>query len=563
MSSPLRILILDDDAADAELIALELLRSGVPLEWSWASTEKEFVEALDPAIDAILADYALPGFNALVALDHLKQRDLKIPLIVVTGMLGDEAAVDCIKQGATDYLLKDRLKRLGPAVTRAVEDRRKNFEREEAEERLRLSQKAAADVLSRANAELERHVAERTQDLTEANEQLRGQVDERQKAEAQLRQAQKMEAIGQLTGGIAHDFNNLLTAILGNLDLAMQKDVSEPVGRLLNRAMQAADRGSRLTSQLLAFGRRQALAARPVDLNALIRELEPMLASTLTPAICIRQMLDPDLWPARADPTQIELALLNLAINARDAMPSGGKLTIATSNVAAGYADRPGDLGAEGADYVALVVSDDGEGMTQEVANRAFEPFFTTKDVGKGSGLGLSMVYGLAKQLGGTVNIESEPGLGASVTVYLPRANLSEAAGVEEPPPAAVKAADPQSRPVLVVDDDIDVRDITATSLRAYGYDVIEADSGASALAIMDRGCEIGVLVTDLIMPGMRGTELATEARRRRPALPIILITGFMGNLPEPSEVGSRYPVLLKPFLPAALASMVAECRQA
>jgi len=541
-------------------MARELQHSGVDLEWRWVSTESDYVAALDPAIDVILADYSLPGFHAMAALEHLKRRDLEIPFIVVTGILGDETAVDCIKQGATDYLLKDRLSRLGPAVSRAVEGQRAKAERGRAEARLNASKRRAAEALRKANLRLEKRVEERTRDLADAYDNLQRQIGEREKAEDQLRQSQKMESIGQLTGGIAHDFNNLLTSILGNLDLASRKDISEPAARLLNRAIQTTERGARLTSQLLAFGRRQALDARPVDLNGLIAALQPMLTSSLTPAVRIDLTLAPGLWPAHADATQVEMALLNLAINARDAMPSGGVLTIATRNVPVADPTRPADLAAEGSDYIALVVSDDGAGMTREVAQHAFEPFFTTKDTGMGSGLGLSMVYGLAKQLGGTVCIDSEPGHGASVSVYLPRAAAAIAATeAADESPAEAARAHPHANPVLLVDDDTDVRDTTASSLREYGYDVIEADCAANALAILDRGCKIDVLVTDLVMPGMHGSELALKARLRRPGLPIILMTGYVGRLSEHAASEFSYPVLHKPFRPAQLAAMVAD----
>ncbi|CAN7360885.1 response regulator [Phenylobacterium sp. LjRoot225] len=556
--SPLRILVLDDSLADAELMARELERSGVPLDWRWASTEREFVEALGPDLDAILADYSLPGFNALAALEHLKRRELGTPFIIVTGMLGDEAAVDCIKQGATDYLLKDRLKRLGPAVMRAIEDRRAAVERESAEERLRQSKEAASEALRRANADLERHVAERTRALTEANEKLHLQVAERRQAEEQLHQAQKMEALGQLTGGMAHDFNNLLTAVIGNIDLAMRRETAESVARLLRGAMQGAERGARLTSQLLAFGRRQALTVGPVDLNRLIANLEPMLVSTLTPAIRIDKSLQPDLLPALADTTQIELALINLAINARDAMPNGGSLTISTRFVDATEPDRPIDLGGDAPGYVALTVTDSGVGMPPEVAARAFEPFFTTKGVGKGSGLGLSMVYGLAKQLGGTATLESKVGQGTVVAIYVPM--VAEAL-VETREDYSTDRVDPAAcgRPVLVVDDDAMVRDTTCTSLREFGYEVMEAGDGASALRILDSGCAVDVLVTDLVMPGMSGSALSLQARKRRPNLPIIVMTGYSAAGLEPE--GFDFPVLQKPFRPAQLAAMVAECR--
>lgn len=560
MSSPLRILVLEDDPADAELILRELDRSGVSVEWNWVSSEQAYLEALDATVDLILADYNLPGFNALAALEHLKRSQLGIPFIVVTGMLGDEAAVECVKQGATDYLLKDRLKRLGPAILRAVEDHRAGLERAQMQESLRLSREKAADTLRRANARLERRVAERTRELTLANAHLQRQIDERRKAEDQLRQAQKMEAIGQLTGGIAHDFNNLLTSVLGSLDLARRKDMGEPAARLVDRAMLAAERGAQLTSQLLTFGRRQALSASAIDLNRLVCDVQPMLASTLTPAITIRTSLAATVWPAQADRSQLELALLNLAINARDAMPAGGLLSISTRNVGAGSQDRPGDLaGAGSSDYVALEVADDGLGMAPDVAERAFEPFFTTKEVGKGTGLGLSMVYGLAKQLGGTVEIETEPDRGTRVIVYLPRAASAVAErtpdlALPQPPVAAPGAS------VLIVDDDAGVRDITAASLREYGYQVIEADNGFNALAVLDRGCDVGVLVTDLVMPGMHGSELAEAARLRRPNLPIIVITGYRGGRAARRDFPEHLPILHKPFKPADLAAMVAQC---
>lgn len=558
MPEPLRVLLLEDDPSDAELIVRELQRCGVPVDWRWVSSGKEYVEALDPTIDVILADYALPGFSAPAALQHLRRSQLGIPFIVVTGMLGDEAAVDCIKQGATDYLLKDRLKRLGPAILRAVEDHRASLERARIQESLRISQEEAAQALRRSNSRLEKHVADRTRMLTEANEQLRRQVSERKKAEDQLRQAQKMEAIGQLSGGIAHDFNNLLTSILGSLDLAQRKEMCEPAAKLVGRAIQAAERAAGLTSQLLAFGRRQALSPAPIDLNKLVNDLQPMLASTLTPAISIETSLAADLRPAHADRTQIDLALLNLAINARDAMPLGGILTISTCNVYAGSADRPADLPVGPTHYVALEVSDNGVGMAPEVSQRAFEPFFTTKDAGKGSGLGLSMVYGLAKQLGGTAAIQTAPGQGTRVTVYIPQAATAATDHIEERAPIQFPVRR-QFASVLVVDDDIGVRDTTASGLREYGYDVIEADCGVAALAILDGGCDVDVLVTDVVMPGMHGSELANAARMRRPSLPIILITGYMGGLVQ-RDVPEDLPVLRKPFRPAELAAMVAKC---
>lgn len=559
MSSLMNILVLEDDPAHADLMILELRRAGVALDWRLVSSEREYLEALDSDIDVILADYSLPGFNALAALEHLKQSGLSIPFIVVTGMLGDEAAVDCIKQGATDYLLKDRLKRLGPAVTRAVEARRIALDRERAREQLRRSEQAAAETLQQANARLERNVQERTRALSDANARLRTQIAERQKVEEQLRQAQKMEAVGQLSGGVAHDFNNLLTSIIGNLDLALRKESDEKVARLLRQALTASERGARLTAQLLAFGRGQMLTTASVDINQLVSGLEAMLASTLTPAITIVQAPDARLWPALADSTQIELALLNLAINARDAMPTGGTLRITTRNVALDDPALPGDLAGAAAGYVALIVSDDGAGMTEAIAARAFEPFFTTKEIGKGSGLGLSMVYGVVKQLGGTVTLESAPGRGTTVAIYLPRADIALAELIDDPAETTLPI-DGVASPVLVVDDDPLVRDTTANWLREFGYDVLEADSGPSALAILEGNSKIDILVTDLVMPGMHGYALASEARLRRPGIPVILITGYTGFASETGLDEREFPVLLKPFRPSELAGIMISC---
>jgi PAS domain S-box-containing protein len=398
---------------------------------------------------------------------------------------------------------------------------------------------------------------QKTLELTDTNDRLRHEMSERLKTEQQLRQAQKMEALGQITGGVAHDFNNLLTSVIGNLDMALHNFIREDTAKLLRSALRSAERCARLASQLLAFGRRLPMNVRPVQLGALVTDLQDMLASILTPAIGLRLALAPDLWPVPADPTQIELALINLTLNARDAMPSGGTLSIEARNLPADEPDRPDDLNL-GADYVALIVTDSGTGMSEEVRAHAFEPFFTTKDVGKGTGLGLSMVYGLSKQLGGMTRLMSSAGRGTSVTIYLPRAM----AVLERPlattsreiaPPA------PKSIRVLVVDDDDSVRDIAGAALRQAGYSVAEAKNAAEALAIIDRGDAIDLLVTDLVMPGMPGSVLAKEARLRRPGLAVMLMTGYPDEAADRDLAKHGYPVLRKPFRPAAIAAMVSD----
>jgi signal transduction histidine kinase len=556
MSTTTKILILEDNPDDAELMLRELRRSGLDLQIHRASSEIEYLKFLEEPVDVIVADYLLPSFSALAALEHLRRRDLRIPLIVVTGVLGDEAAVECIKQGATDYLLKDRLGRLTPAIVRAVDEQRNAREAKLGAERLRRSEEMAAEALRQANATLERHVAERTRALTEANEQLRHEISERRKTEEQLRQAEKLKAIGQLTGGVAHDFNNLLTSVIGHIDLALQRGLDEGAARMLRSAMRSAERGAKLTSQLLAFGRRLPLLVRPVDVRKLVVDLRNMLAITVTPEVSLEISFDPDLWPALADPTQIELALINLTLNARDAMPAGGSLVIAGRNHSGGDPGLAGELAPGVSECVALSVRDTGVGMSAEIMARVFEPFFTTKDVGKGTGLGLSMVYGLAKQLGGTVRIVSEPRRGTEVTIYIPRAPAA-AAAADLFEPSRADPASPGAVTVLLVDDDDDVREIAAESLRRAGYHVLEAAHGAGALAILEGGAAVDVLVTDLMMPGMSGTSLADHARQRRPSLPIALISGYTAAL---AASAADYPVLSKPFRPAEFVAFVAAC---
>jgi len=393
--------------------------------------------------------------------------------------------------------------------------------------------------------------------LTEANDRLRHEINERLKTEQQLMQAQKMKALGQITGGVAHDFNNLLTSVIGNIDIALNSSIRDDTAKLLRNALRSAERCARLASQLLAFGRRLPLKVRSVELTPLVFNLRDMLASILTPAVRLRLSLASDLWPILADPTHIELALVNLTLNARDAMPSGGNLSIEARNLAAVDPNRPGDLDAD-ADYVALMVSDTGTGMSEEVKAHAFEPFFTTKDVGKGTGLGLSMVYGLSEQLGGTTRLVSEVGHGTSVIIYLPRALASL-----EQPTAALSHEAPQPAPkslrVLLVDDDDDVRDIAGAALRQAGYHVIEAANAAEALTIIDRGDAIDILVTDLVMPGMPGSALAKEARLRRPGLPVMLMTGYPGEASDKDIAEYGCPVLRKPFRPAQFSAMVSK----
>ena len=413
----------------------------------------------------------------------------------------------------------------------------------------------AQAALTKANAQLQARASE----LAAVNRNLETEMAEREKAQEALRQSQKMEAVGQLTSGVAHDFNNLLTGVLGHLELGLARTQDEAVRRSLLAATRAADRGAKLTQQLLAFSRRQHLQAKPVDLNALVRGMEDMLSRTIGPAVRIEMALPAELWPALVDASQIEVAILNLAINARDAMPLGGRLVLATANVPADAPRRPADLPAGGGvDLVMVSVTDSGTGMDEETLARAFEPFYTTKEIGKGTGLGLSQVYGLAKQSGGAAEIESARGSGTSVRLYLPRAGAAAApaaTGRPAPSPGGGGAPSPGAR-ILLVDDDDDVREVTAAMLRTDGHAVVEAANGHAALDILDRGEPLDLMVVDYAMPAMNGAEYARAARQRRPEVPALLITGYAesGLLAGIADLAA---VLRKPFRQADLAAAV------
>ncbi len=371
----------------------------------------------------------------------------------------------------------------------------------------------------------------RADEVAAVNRKLVAQIEERERVEETLRRMQRLEAVGQLTSGVAHDFNNLLTVVLGNT--AFVKKAVAAAGldaKLLDRldhVRTAAERGATLTAQLLAFSRRQRLEARPVDLNATVENMRTLLQTSMGSRVRLRTALDPGLRRALVDPTQIELVLLNLAINARDAMEGGGSLTVETANARLGEPRRPEEPPA--GEYVMVAVADTGSGMAPEVAAKAFEPFFTTKPVGKGSGLGLAQVYGFAKQSGGGVSIETAPGRGTTVRVYLPGAPAAAAGAGDgddasgphrEGPHAAGRAERPAS--ILLVDDDSAVREVTASALRGLGHTVVEAGGGPAALDLLNRpGQRIDLLVVDFAMPGMNGVEVARGAQTARPGLPV------------------------------------------
>jgi PAS domain S-box-containing protein len=376
------------------------------------------------------------------------------------------------------------------------------------------------------------------------------EITEQAHLEEELRQAQKMQAIGQLAGGVAHDFNNLLTAITGNLELLRDGLPEGRAQQWVASAMGAAQRAATLTRQLLAFSRKQRLERRPEDANAVLRGLRDLLGRTLGPDIVLRLDLQSDVWLATMDRNQTELALLNLAVNARDAMPRGGLLTLRTRNV-----NPLGTRELPAGSYVEIAVIDTGTGMPPEVQARAFEPFFTTKETGKGTGLGLSQVYGLARQSGGIAEIASEPGRGTTVRLLLPRAT-SAAPDDAMRAPAPTEAA--QAATVLVVDDDDDVRTVASELLRGAGFTVNAVVSASAALLLLEAGYTPAALMADIVMPEMNGTELAMQARALRPGLPVLFTSGY----PDPALLGLSIgddPVLRKPFSGADLVARVQE----
>ncbi|WP_374468745.1 response regulator [Phenylobacterium sp.] len=785
------ILLLEDSEIDAELLAAHLTKAELPFSLKRVVNRREFVTALDNGgCEVILADYSLPDFDGLSALNIARALQPDVPFIFVSGVVGEEFATNALKRGATDYVMKRNLTRLATAVERALEQARERRERRDAElalsrsemrarlaiegaelglwdldprtgalewderckalfglppmaevtldtfyrglhpdDRDRLAagiarattwdpessgafadefrsvapngverwiatrgqaqfesrlctrlvgivrditeERQAQEALRRLTGDLEQQVAERTAErdriwqlsrdlfavaridgrlvrvnpaweamlgyppetlvgsninllihpddgvetavvvaklaagevvdrfenrlrqsdgewrwvswtavpegevfyavgrdvtaekaaavaLAERNRELAAQIEERERVEATLRQMQRLEAVGQLTSGVAHDFNNLLTVILGNIgfvEKALAKQgVNGPIADRVSHMRTAAERGAKLTAQMLAFSRRQKLEPKPVDLNETVAGMRDLLQSTMGGSVRLESVLKQGLWPALVDPTQIELIILNLAINARDAMEVGGGLTVETANVSLTEQPTRPEEPPPG-EYVMLSVSDTGPGMTPEVLAKAFEPFFTTKEVGKGSGLGLAQVYGFAKQSGGGVRIETKLGEGTTVKVFLPRAAGAARPDVEARPQAA-QSVNAATRTVLVMDDDSAVREITAAMLQELGYSVLEAGSGGAALDILRTPQRIDILLADYAMPGMNGVEAARAAVEMRPGLPVLFITGY-ADLKALRDVGEDR-IIQKPFRDDELARKVA-----
>ena len=632
---PLRVLMVEDNPDDAELILREVQRGPYDVTYDRVESGPELKAALAAGIwDVVLCDYNLPGFSAPDALAVLKDAGRHIPFIIVSGTVGEETAVAALKGGADDFLVKGRLTRLLPAIARGLQDRTARAERRAAQEALARSEAQYRSLVDRAvfglcqvNAdglvvtanpalgamlglatpadvatvslydlfadagdreELRRRLtsgervvgAEATWQRRDGETirvrlsggrmgpagRLGGDIVElivedvttQHHLQEELRQAQKVEALGQLAGGIAHDFNNLLTAILGFTELLREQIGPEGAGAADVREIQAAaERAAALTRQLLAFSRKQPITVKPLDLNDVISNLQPMLRRLLGERVKIDIRLERQLDAVMADATQMEQVIVNLAVNARDAMPAGGTLTIETRNAVRETEFRMMDLGNNASAYSLLRVTDTGTGMSSRIMARVFEPFFTTKERGKGTGLGLSAVYGIVKQLGGAIYIDSEPGRGTTFTIYLPKTDRASQAPVTRP---GVVAAPAGRETILLVEDEASVRTFARVALSRHGYTILEAQSAEGALALLaDPSVPIDLVLTDVVLPGLSGRDLVARIAKERPAIRTLLMSGYVEQPESLRASGAMPPLLDKPFSSQTLLTRVRE----
>jgi two-component system, cell cycle sensor histidine kinase and response regulator CckA len=500
MENVIRLLLVEDSDDDAELVLQHLKKEGFAVNFERVQNEEDMRTALKRAEwDIVVSDYWMPRFSGLAALAVVKNLGLDLPFIIVSGTIGEEVAVGAMKAGAHDYIMKGTLNRLGPAISRELH---------ESSNRAKLRQSSVM-----------------------------------------LKQAQKVEAVGRLASGIAHDFNNFLGIVIGYCDLALDSmDRADPAHDYVTRIRGAGVRSASLTQQLLAFCRKQALEPKVLDLNATVNAMKDLLQNVIAESIELASELEPNLGKIEVDPGQLEQVILNLVVNARDAMPQGGKILLRTSNVRMDGSSSLGEVGVPAGVYTLLSVSDTGCGMSEETLSRIFDPFFTTKETDKGTGLGLSTVYGIVGQSNGHIRVTSTVGRGALFRVYFPQtqSHIVEVEKVEAP----LSSLKPGSGTILLVEDRIELREILCKMLKNRGYSVLEAPAAPEAQKIIDeQGLKVDLIVTDVVLPGGNGPEIAKALMAVNPGVRVLFMSGYLDDeLENYNLLRGRSQFLQKPF---------------
>jgi two-component system cell cycle sensor histidine kinase/response regulator CckA len=639
VTDALRVLMVEDSATDAKLVVQALVSMGLEVEFERVEDPESMRRALEERTwDFVLSDWSMPKFSAMGALDVLKKTGKDLPFIIVSGTVGEESAVDAMHAGAHDYVLKDKLGRLGPAIERERRECKARGALREAQGRFsRLSESGIiginiADIhgnILEANDAYMKMVgysrdellrgAVRWADLTppefrhladEAEAQLRAtgiatpwetetfrkdgsrismlvgvamleyprciaftaDITERKRAEAgraraeealrqseeQLRQAQKMEAVGRLAGGVAHDFNNVLSVIMSYGELIVgDLKPADPLRADIEEIRKAASRAAGLTRQLLLFSRQQVVEPKVMDLNEVLASMDKMLQRILGEDVELVSVPAKAAGRVKVDPSHVEQVILNLVVNARDAMPTGGKLTIETANVILDEEYTRSHLQVKAGPHVMMAVSDTGLGMDRETQTRIFEPFFTTKEKGKGTGLGLSTVFGIVQQSGGHIWVYSEPGKGTTFKIYLPRVD----AELDVLTPAVAPTTLRGTETVLLAEDEEQVRSIVLNVLLRQGYHVIPAQNGGEALLLSERHSgTIDLLLTDVVMPTMSGPELAKRLAATRPDMKVLCMSGYTDDsIVRHGVLESGVAFIQKPITPTLLMTKVRE----